>query len=160
MRRLPFPVDDGDDVYAQCTDVRTKVLRAKYLSIRDTISDDGVDYFNHGTSGSLHLFQPRRAIGRVSHKQLKANYKSRLLNKERPERAVYDRIRLSTRRCPYCDVGKIKQVDHFLPQARYSSVIVNPLNLLPSLFAIVTLTKTMRYQLRPRILYFIPISTM
>lgn len=127
-----LPNDEPNDVFALCTDVKPKKLRADFLSIRPIINSDATAYIAHGKAGTLNEFPSRKAIRGVSHKKLKANYSSRLLNKDRPERKVYNRIKLSAHRCPYCDVGKIKQVDHFLPQALYSSLIVNPYNLVPT----------------------------
>lgn len=48
-------------------------------------------------------------------------------------REYYDRIKLSVEdeKCPFCGQKEIKEIDHFLPKEKYSTLALTPLNLIP-----------------------------
>jgi len=82
------------------------------------------------------LFEIPRNVpisARVDHDKMVSYYEYRLL-KLPNGRGLYDQIYMSAPYdiCPYCTVGTVKTVDHFLPKAEYSILAITPINLVPS----------------------------
>jgi hypothetical protein len=45
---------------------------------------------------------------------------------------IYHKLRLATSSCPYCDVGLVGSLDHYLPKTHYPDFSLTPMNLIPS----------------------------
>lgn len=132
MRSVPVPIDTAVDAYTLCANAAKGARKIELKSIRSLITEDAANYNLLASAGQLHQFPRRKDINGVLHNTLKANYSRRMVDPKHPARQIYDRIKLlAAGRCPYCDVGKVKEVDHFLPKSDYSSVIVHPCNLVP-----------------------------
>lgn len=81
------------------------------------------------------LFEIQRVktiSARVDKHKMISFYEYRLLKKTNG-RAIYDEIIISAPYdiCPYCTVGIVKTVDHFLPKSEYPSYSITPINLVP-----------------------------
>jgi hypothetical protein len=70
----------------------------------------------------------------LSKAKLVGLYEGNLRNKGKPARAIYERHLASTNeKCPFCgDIGRPKNLDHFLPLAHFPQFSVMPINLIPA----------------------------
>ncbi|GGE92906.1 HNH endonuclease [Chishuiella changwenlii] len=69
----------------------------------------------------------------VINKKLMINYyENRFLLENSGARKLYDEILIMTKRCPYCTIGTVKTIDHFLPKSYYPYLALTPSNLVPS----------------------------
>lgn len=100
-----------------------------------------MNYDQLASSGQLHQFAPHsrgedhvRVIGNVTRADFKGLYTNQMVRTGKPARHFYDQLRVSVpnNRCPYCGIGAVETIDHFLPKGRYSSLSVLPLNLVPA----------------------------
>lgn len=103
--------------------------------------DDERIYAQRASAGQLHTTpsHPRAgneilSIGRLSRGELKNLYTGNMARKGKPARSYYDQLRVSVAGdiCPYCGIGPVETIDHFLPKGRYSSLSVMPVNLVPA----------------------------
>lgn len=74
------------------------------------------------------------ALGQVTRGELKGLYTDHLARSGKVARNFYDQIRVSAPNniCPYCGIGAVETIDHFLPKSRYSSLSILPSNLVPA----------------------------
>ena len=92
------------------------------------------DYRAKALGNQLHLLAPHTDIAQtVTKSDMEYLYTSGML-KVGAGRHIYDAILglAPNSRCPYCGHRRVRQLDHFLPKAKYPSFSVSPLNLIPS----------------------------
>lgn len=72
-------------------------------------------------------------VGAVTKEELQDVY-VRMTQARNPGRDIYDEIMKGAvnERCPLCGLGHVRTLDHHLPQARYTLLVVTPNNLVPS----------------------------
>jgi hypothetical protein len=73
-------------------------------------------------------------VGRVTKKEMEDVYTKRMVKKNGPGRAIYDKLMSSPRhgQCPLCGQRMVSTLDHYLPKAYYPALVVTPINLIPS----------------------------
>ncbi|WP_432239579.1 HNH endonuclease [Herbaspirillum robiniae] len=141
MRNLPIPSDENSDpydpkaVFEICVSmVRNVADRKKLADIASTIDKSSKDYDVKAAGKKLYELKVHDKVGSVSNKELIAVYSLRMAKKNARGRPIYDRILSAPayRRCPYCGIGTVNTLDHFLPKAHFPSFVVAPNNLIPS----------------------------
>jgi 5-methylcytosine-specific restriction endonuclease McrA len=87
-----------------------------------------------GSSRGHRIPTRHRTLITVDVKEMRRMYEYRLRGKRYDTRDYYDAIRLSADNnvCPYCGERRIATLDHYLPQALYSSLSLCADNLVPS----------------------------
>lgn len=135
MRTLPRPVDSAGDTYRLCiSSVRDADLKRRLDSAEPQIIAASKQFDSRAKSATLHLIAQHSSVGGVvSTKEMSAVY-GRMAGKNTPGRPVYDRLVLSAvhGRCPLCAQRTVSTLDHHLPKAKYPSLAVTPLNLIPA----------------------------
>lgn len=112
----------------------THARTARINAARDVILVEMLSYNERGGMSELHLIPSHElTAGTVTKDDMTYLYEGGLL-KVGAGRHIYDAIMgLATNsRCPYCGHRRVRQLDHFLPKAKYPSFSVTPLNLVPS----------------------------
>lgn len=73
-------------------------------------------------------------LGPITKSQLKDLYTQYFSAKEKPARKYYDQIKLSAPQniCPYCNIGEVKTLDHYLPKAKFPVFSIYHNNLVPA----------------------------
>jgi len=136
MRTLPKPTLSPKAVYLACiSKVRRKQLKTNLESVADKIEADSMDYDNHAGSTNWYLFNESDGIeGVVSQAEIEKVYTNRMAKKGAPGRTYYDEIKESSafNICPLCGHRTVEQLDHYLPKSKFPSLVVLPLNLVPS----------------------------
>lgn len=142
MRRLQRPNFAQAPVYAACVHgIRDPALAARFTGIAQQVVAQEAVYERQAVAGQLSGW-PAHGIGDddvpslnpVTRGEFKRLYTGQLARSGSQARRFYDEIRVSAPNniCPYCGFGTVETVDHFLPKARYSSLSVMPLNLVPA----------------------------
>jgi len=142
MRSLPKPTDENGDLYQPrdvfrlcISRVREAQLRARLLSVENTIATAAMEYDLQASTGALHEIEPEAVVdGVVTNEEMVKVYSFRMVPEGKPGRPVYERIKNAAPqgRCPLCDVGVVNGLDHQLPKSRFSCFAVTPNNLVPS----------------------------
>jgi hypothetical protein len=58
-------------------------------------------------------------------------YDRRMSRQDASGRAAYDELKSSAAVCPYCNLGEVGELDHFLPKGHFPDLNVLPINLVP-----------------------------
>ncbi|WP_155758791.1 hypothetical protein [Vibrio splendidus] len=80
------------------------------------------------------LIKKQPTVDYVSKSDLKDIYTYQMAKKDRPGRKLYDALMKVplNKRCPFCSVGRVKNLDHFLPKSPLPIFSILPINLVPS----------------------------
>lgn len=141
MRALPKPLYVFQDVFNLCIEgVGDIVLRQRYGEILVDLAADAANYEALSAQANWWTIPPNHqrnsdvVVGRVIKSELKALYSSYMVGQEKPARSIYDRLMGSApnERCPYCGVGRVTTLDHFLPKAKFPKLSVLVTNLVPA----------------------------
>ena len=141
MRKLNRPTDHPGkeispaDVFSSCVSmVKDSDLRSKFLSVMQAVVSASSDYDEKAVSEELYLCTPQDAIGGIAKAEFIKIYTSRMVPKGATGRKVYDLIMQLplNSRCPYCGIGTVNSIDHFLPKSIFPIYSVTPNNLVPA----------------------------
>lgn len=136
MRTLAKPELDPRTVYLTCISrVKARILKTELESVVDIIEEDAKRYENLSGSAEWYLFEESDSVNDiVSLAEMEKVYTNRMAKKKAPGREVYDEIKESSpfNICPLCGHRPVEQLDHYLPKTKFPSVVVLPVNLVPS----------------------------
>ena len=140
MRALAKPNYDPKTVYQMCiSSIRNEDLRDRLNQATPNILFAAGDYEQRANSQQLYSISQNNcknneiALSGVTKKELNDVYSSHMVNGAKPARAIYDSLRQTPfGRCPFCDLGQVSTLDHYLPKTKYPQLSVLPLNLVPS----------------------------
>lgn len=141
MRALPKPMDLFQDVFKLCVaGVGDVSLQEKYTEILEELMADADAYERLGVDGGWWTIPPNNqrkeevVVGRVKKSELKALYSNYLVAQGKPARIIYDRLMGAApgERCPYCGIGRVSTLDHYLPKSKFPRLSVLVANLVPS----------------------------
>lgn len=128
-------IDEGtalDDSRSRLSNAHRRT--AMINNARNDIVLEMEEYGRRGQASELHLIRPQElTAGTIPSSDMKYLYEGGLL-KEGAGRHIYSEIMglAPNSRCPYCGHRRVRELDHFLPKAKYPSFSVTPLNLVPS----------------------------
>ncbi len=138
MRRVPPPTDDAVAVFGLCISrMYEGDLKMRLSSAAPDVAEAARDYGIAAVGASLHTVPETDGVpGKVTAAEMEAVYTQRLVPRGSPGRPVYERLLAAPSHgiCPYCGQRVVSTLDHYLPKARYSSLVVTPMNLIPLCF--------------------------
>lgn len=141
MRYLSLPKDDKDnayvtqDVFDTCVAmVKNAALRARLEAIRADIEKAADDYNSAAIAKTLYLTPLTAKVRNVVAEELVKVYTLRMVPKKAKGRPVYDQIMSIpvNGRCPFCGIGTVNTLDHYLPKTHFPALAVTPHNLVPA----------------------------
>lgn len=142
MRRLQKPVFAQGPVYDACVQgIRDDGLSTRCAEIAQQVANQDTTYSQFAVAGRLFAWPSHStrndtaaSIGSVTRGEFKELYTNQLARGKSKARKFYDQIKgaVPNNICPYCGLGTVETLDHFLPKAHYSSLSVLPLNLIPA----------------------------
>lgn len=135
MRPLQKPSQDPGAVYALCISrVKKPALKRRLEALQNSVEAAAIDYEQAASSGNLHMIPGTTVVGGVSKEEMVKIYKNRMAKAGVPGRPIYDDLILSpvNRRCPLCGQRDVSTLDHVLPEAHYTLLVVVPRNLVPA----------------------------
>jgi 5-methylcytosine-specific restriction endonuclease McrA len=107
-------------------------MRQKLEALRTDVETAAGEYDAKATAGQLHSMPQSGQCGSVPAKELLKTYNSRMAHPEAPGRHIYDELFIvPQRRCPLCGQRDVSTLDHYLPESKYSLLVVTPANLVP-----------------------------
>lgn len=131
MKSLPVPALDHEALYRTCAaQTQSAANRAILLGATDRVVAAGVTYRGAAaaqrldTIVSIPMSEEERAL-------LSELYTRRMSHPKGSGRAAYDELKSSAARCPYCNIGEVYELDHFLPKGAFPDLNVLPTNLIP-----------------------------
>lgn len=142
MRYVPRPIFSHSQVFNACLlGTGDAGVRSRCESIAVAMTLHERRYNALASSGTLAIVDSHERGGdlipvsnNATRGDLKGLYTKQMAKLGKPARAFYDAIRMSSAGnvCPYCGIGVVETLDHFLPKGHYSLYSVMPCNLVPS----------------------------
>lgn len=131
--KLDKPEFSLKDIYPDCINhYRSSTRTALMESITQNLMNDEKRYVERIKTKELYLEKEKHTHHKdITIKDMVNLYDRKLLNKAYISRKYYDKIRLSSKVCPFCGKRQTSTVDHFLPKTIYPSFVVTPMNLVP-----------------------------
>jgi hypothetical protein len=129
-----MPGDDPREVYDLCiSKVRDRELKKRLESAGPIVESSAAGYVHAGSTVGLHTVPTTTGVGALSVSDMTKVYTQRMVPRDSPGRPVYDRIMgiPDYGRCPFCGQRTVTTLDHYLPKADYSALVVTPANLVP-----------------------------
>jgi hypothetical protein len=142
MKKIPQPQDvtgqslDPTAVFEACIEgCRDAPLLVKLRAISANIASESSAYHNAATALSFQLNTiPRKVLhGGVTEQEMVSVYTAGMV-KRINGRKIYDKIKLQAPdgKCPFCGIGVVSTLDHYLPKGQYPIFSVTPNNLVPA----------------------------
>ena len=133
MHNLNEPNIEDINVFDTCVSVKARRVREKFQAARSTVDEAYKKYVELGKSSSLFQMETILPIENVdlTEDDFRLLYHAQFLNKRGPARAVYDSLKLSARRCPFCSHNIPGTLDHFLPKEAFAEFSIFSRNLVP-----------------------------
>jgi 5-methylcytosine-specific restriction endonuclease McrA len=136
MRRLPIPHIAVGDIYMSVVGVFDEPnLCARLVAARATIVNEEERYNHLARAGQLdQILQSESVNANLSVAEMKELYTKGMTSRNGPARSVYDQLINAGPHgtCPLCGQGKVRTLDHHLPQSKYPSLVITPINLVPA----------------------------
>ena len=140
MRRLPVPQFNASDVYTCAIRAFDDAsLRVRLQGALTVVLNEEAQYRCLAQSGRLDLVKRSETVtadpvGHLSVAEMKELYKKGMSSASGSARSFYDKLMAEVphETCPLCGQGKVRNLDHHLPQSQYPSLVVTPINLVPS----------------------------
>lgn len=144
MIRLNFPVfSSGEAIEFCCRGITgNRQLLERVNNGRVDLEASAECYKHLAHEGKLHTIpftssQNERdtvVAGELTKSDLIKLYDTYFVDQEKPGRRIYDTLMAAANeKCPFCGgIGRPRNLDHFLPKARYPQFSIVPFNLVPS----------------------------
>lgn len=136
MKRLVPPPFDAAGVVRACASGITIAERAQaLLDALPIIQSAETEYQQLGPVGQLYRIAESDVVTPdIDVSLMGVIYKSHFVRKGSPSRPLYEQIKMAPEFgiCPLCGQRVVATVDHYLPQSRYPSLNLAPVNLVPA----------------------------
>jgi hypothetical protein len=131
MKSLPAPNLDHETLFRRCAgQTQDADDRAVLLGMTGRVVAAGAAYHAAAVQKRLDAVVPIPM--NADERALLADlYDRRMSHRHGSGRAAYDELRSSASLCPYCSIGEVYELDHFLPKNVFRELNVLPLNLVP-----------------------------
>lgn len=134
MIRLNKPYLDFSEIFDLCVSSLEDSNNKQLITDNKLVFLDSYqNYLNFGERDLLQVFPDRTKQITSDKKQIE--YIKNLYDKFRKgakTAEIYEKIRVSTERCAYCNQGIVYPLDHYLPKSKFPLLSINFLNLIPS----------------------------
>lgn len=139
MRSLRKPTEDAVALLVACADSyaqnRTEDRKRRLLASVQAIGQSALRYDAAAAATQLHTLPQTLDVGgpgTASRDDMSAAYDAKMAGANGPGRAIYDKLKNATSKCPLCGSRVVTQLDHHLPKKRYPAYALLPINLVPS----------------------------
>ena len=134
MRKLNAPGDSVQDVFSTCIEsYRDAALKNRLRSIVPVLSDEASRFEDCVLTSKTHTIQTADNVGGVVSKaEMLDIYESKFVRGT--GRPYYDKyMSLPTNgKCPFCGIGTVSTLDHYLPKSKYPALAITPKNMIPA----------------------------
>jgi len=140
--KLPAPQLNAVEVFNDCVrGFASAELREKFFSVSADFYSSFKEYSQKASAAELHGFRAcahggreQRINGEITKGDLYALYNSQMVPEGCAGRSHYNLLMISAplNKCPYCGIGRVSTLDHYLSKSRYPAFAVLPENLVPA----------------------------
>ena len=138
MRIISKPTISPLTAYTACySSFRDGTTRTKFSNINNFIDTQSNQYENNANSKNLCTFTPHtphtHISGTISKDDMVNLYDNNMV-KNKEGRKIYDKLKslAPLERCPFCGIGTVTTLDHYLPKTKFPTFSVLPYNLVAS----------------------------
>lgn len=136
MRHLPAPLPEisSERIYSDCANSYRDIKKRTALnSFTEAVKDDSIQYKSL-IPHTIQHFVPHSIPQNCSPDDFSRLYNDKFAKKNSIGREYYNRILSAPIHgvCPICGVQRVTTLDHYLPKSKYPSLVVTPLNLIPT----------------------------
>lgn len=131
MRMISKPALNVMEAYDTCIhSISDEIKKNKFNWVRRYICIESLMYNFYALEKNLYKIKPFTS----HHVDMKKLYTEQLVPEKKKGRKIYNHIMslAPLNRCPFCGIGQVKTLDHYLPKANFSTFSVLPYNLVPS----------------------------
>ncbi|MBU1391718.1 MAG: hypothetical protein KJ856_10105 [Gammaproteobacteria bacterium] len=141
MRLLKKPDFDTKTFFSTCVSgIGAAELQKKFIIFSEKVVTASLDYDSKSSKHELYMIIDQGIKDKdlcsppfITKDEFKKLYENQVAKEGRPGRSIYNNLLITkNKRCPFCSVGKVKNLDHFLPKAHFPIFSVTPINLVPS----------------------------
>lgn len=134
MRKLNAPDDLVQDVFSTCIEnYRNAALKTRLRSIIPVLVDEASRFEACALTAQTHTIPTADNVGGVVSKdEMRKVYESKFVGG--PGRPYYDKYMSLPKngKCPFCGIGIVTTLDHYLPKYKYPALAVTPKNMIPA----------------------------
>lgn len=138
MRRIPAPSVTASDVFNRCINsIRDSDFKERLLSVLGEIEAAANEYETKASTSELYLVELSSGINNtVTADEMKSVYTKQFVPKKAPGREIYEKLLAAPPHglCPFCGQRVVSTLDHYLPKAHFSKLVLAPMNLIPLCF--------------------------
>lgn len=136
MKTIVKPNYDIEEIITDCvSSVRKSETRQRYLGAIKTMKQHHNDLDSIMTEKQNKPFKMINSVTKKLSKDELVNLYGKYFSKQRnlARKKYYDKIMTSTEngQCPFCGVGAVRNLDHFLIKSAFPCLAVSPVNLVP-----------------------------
>ncbi|HIP49220.1 MAG TPA: hypothetical protein EYG92_09690 [Lutibacter sp.] len=136
MRVITKPIIEPSLVYSKCLNsIANRAKRDNFRSVKEYVKIKSEDYNAKATIGDLYTISIHSGVNAIltTDDMKKVLYGQQMLGKPKG-RKIYDNIMslAPLDRCPFCGIGTVSTLDHYLPKVKFPTFSVLPYNLVPS----------------------------
>lgn len=134
MRVIPKPNISPVRTFVRCYDSYRITARNNFRNITRHISTQSQEYDQRARNKNLYTFSEHNHVaGNISKEEMVKLYNNKMV-KHKKVRNIYDKLMALAplSRCPYCGIGRVRNLDHFLPETKFPTFSVLPYNLVAS----------------------------
>ena len=136
MRVVNKPNISPVRAYVRCYSSFRPATKTKYRNITTYISSQSIDYDQKATNKILYTIPVTNTAiiaGSITKEDMTKLYNTKLVG-HKTGRKIYDKLMslIPLSKCPFCGIGVITTLDHYLPEAKFPTFSVLPYNLVAS----------------------------
>ncbi len=135
MRVLPKPTITPIRAYVSCYSSFQNVSRQnQFRSICSFVNSKSMQYDTDATNSILYSYSIHSNVhGSISKNDMEILYKQNMVKNKRGTKVYNKLISLAPlSRCPFCGIGSVSTLDHYLPKSEFPTFAVLPYNLVAS----------------------------
>lgn len=134
MRKLSAPTDSVQDVFLTCIEsYQNTELKDRLKSITPVLVEAASRFEDCVLTSRTHTIPVADSVdGKVNKDEMVNIYNSKFVGG--PGRPYYDKyMSLSANgKCPFCGIGIVSTLDHYLPKSKYPALALTPKNMIPA----------------------------
>lgn len=134
MRVIPKPNISPVRTYLRCSSSYRQPAKSDFRNITRFISTQFQEYDQRAINKNLYTFSVHTFVqGNITKDKMVNLYNNKMVAHD-IGRLIYDKLMALAplSRCPYCGVGRVRNLDHFLPETKFPTFSVLPYNLVAS----------------------------
>lgn len=131
MRVIQKPNISPVRTFLRCCSSYRANARNNFRNITQFISIQASDYDHRATNKNLYTYTTHTHVCGNIFKQNMLNLYNDKMVRHSTGRTIYDRLMslAPLKRCPFCGIGEVRTLDHYLPEANFPTFAVLPYNL-------------------------------